>query len=155
MNSLPYYISISFVFIYLYFCFFFYLPHLKRLRKPFFWIQLVIITLLATFFWNIGSGNRDAYISGFYIGLEMVVRAFLVVIGFSALSVELRNPKIKDFLFKKGFKKIYLSLSLAFSTLPLMIQTMVKPGQFFSKPLRSFSHVLFQAEQWLEIYKKK
>jgi hypothetical protein len=153
MSWIDFYYALGFIVLYLTFCFFCYFHNLKRLKKPFFWIQLLIIVILAAFFWDFSGGfEKEKILEGLIIGLKMCIRALLVVVGFTAISVELRNPVIKDFLFKKGFEQIYLSLSMAFSALPIMIQTMVKPKYFFSNPFKSVSLAIVHANRWFEVF---
>ncbi len=118
-------------------------------------MQLLFITMLATLFWNnFDFSEQSTHWQGLLIGVKMNLRALLVVIGFTAISVELRSPKIKNYLFKKGFKKIYLSLSLAFNALPLMMNSMAKPRVFITSPLKSISIAISQADGWLMIFQK-
>lgn len=124
---------------------------LRRLRKPSLWIQLMFLTLLAAIFWE-GFENKSSLISleGLYIGLEMNIRAIFIVVAFSALSTELRNPRIKDFLSEKKMSKLYSSLNHSFEILPLMIEAMPGPGYFFIHPVRSFSYMIGRAREWIE-----
>ncbi len=135
-------------------CIFRYKKSLRRLRKPVFWIQLFILTFLAAIFWN-GFHSTGSFFdsSGLLIGLGMNIRAVFVVIAFSSLGIELRNPVIKDFLFNKGISKIYLALELSFSALPVMIDAMPKPKVFLLHPVGSFSNMMVQANKWLEVFK--
>jgi hypothetical protein len=144
-----------FILIYTLFCLFQYKRSLKRLQKPFFWLQLFILTFLAGIFWNgFNSGSSFFDISGLVIGLEMNIRAIFVVIAFSSFGVELRNPILKDYLFKKGFDKIYKALGLSFSALPVMIEAMPKPKYFLLHPFESFSNMMIHAREWLKVFEK-
>lgn len=137
------------------FCLLKYKRSLRRLKKPFFWIQLFILTFLAGIFWNgFNSGNSFFDLSGLVIGLEMNIRAIFVVIAFSSFGVELRNPIIKDYLFKKGFDKIYKALGLSFSALPVMIEAMPNPKYFLLHPFESFSNMMIHAREWLKVFEK-
>lgn len=137
------------------FCLLKYKRSLRRLKKPFFWIQLFILTFLAGIFWNgFNSGNSIFDLSGLVIGLEMNIRAIFVVIAFSSFGVELRNPIIKDYLFKKGFDKIYKALGLSFSALPVMIEAMPNPKYFLLHPFESFSNMMIHAREWLKVFEK-
>lgn len=142
-----------FVAIYSFLCILRYKNSLRRLKKPFFWIQLFILTFLAGIFWNGFTEDRsflDA--EGLLIGFEMNMRAIFVVIAFSSFGVELRNPVIRNFLFSKGFDKIYSALGLSFSALPVMIEAMPKPQFFLKHPIESFSKMMVHAREWLEIF---
>ena len=91
---------------------------LRRLRKPVFWSQLVIIVLLSAMFWNFGKPNHQWFsMVGFLIGFEMLLRALFIVVGFSALSVELLNEHVRSFLYRIGFGRFYKGIGLAFGSL--------------------------------------
>jgi len=127
---------------------------LKRLTKPFFWSQLVLMTLIAGFFWHPPEGSDYKFNSGFLIGLEMSLRAVLIVSSFSALSVEIRNPRIINHLINQGFGNAYAALSLAFNSLPVMLDRSADFKKFIQKPWATFSALVFEAELWLESYQK-
>lgn len=85
----------------------------------------------------------------------MNIRALIVIVGFAAFSVELRNPIIKLFLVNRGFRQLYLSISIAFEALPLMIANMDKSSVFFKNPIQSISKTMIQAEYWLAYFQNK
>jgi len=128
---------------------------LGRLKKPFFWSQLVIMLLVAVLFWKPPGETDVAPEQGLMVGLEMCLRAVLVVSAFSALSVEIRNPRVTGALLKMGFGNAYTALSLAFNSLPAMIDRSAEFRTFFRKPLRSFSILIAEAENWLECYREQ
>ncbi len=127
---------------------------LRRLRKPVFWIQLMIIVALTALFWKNDKNEVTLFqMDGFYAGIEMMVRALFVVVGFSAISVELRNHKVKSFLMKVGMGMYYQSIGLAFSALPAMISSLPKSKDIFAHPIRSLILPLAMADYWLELFK--
>ena len=138
--------------IYIVFCLTWYNRIKYRLKKPVFWIHLIIIGLMAGIFWNsndtVAASNRW---EGWFMGLSLIIRAVLVVIGFSALSSELRNPSLKFFLFKFGFHKIYTALSMAFSALPFMMERGVSGKAFLFHPIRGIRNLLADAGYWLYV----
>ena len=138
--------------IYLAFLLFYYKRIIHRLKKPFFWSQLLLMTLVAGFFWHPREGNDFPLGNGFLVGLEMSLRAVLIVSAFSGLSVEIRNPRITRRLLGLGFGRAYAALSLAFNSLPAMLDRSASLGAFLKKPLRSFSNMLLEAELWLQCY---
>lgn len=155
MNSLSITYAFIFVLAYSVLCVFRYRQSLRRLRKPVFWLQLLVLTFLAAIFWNGVNKNGDLFdVEGLMIGLEMNLRAVFVVIVFSSLGVELRNPVIRDYLFSKGFDKIYSALTLSFTALPVMIEAMPKPGFFLRHPVESFSTMMQHASEWLKVFTK-
>jgi len=128
---------------------------LRRLKKPIFWSQLIIIILLSAVFWDVGD-NENHWISeeGIIVGIEMMFRALFIVIAFSALSVELRNEKVRKFLYKIGFGKFYQSVGMAFSALPVMIALLPVSKEIIKKPAKSFLMPLIMAESWLKLFEK-
>ncbi|MEZ5198542.1 MAG: hypothetical protein R2764_19805 [Bacteroidales bacterium] len=145
--------STLFVLVYAAVCIFRYRNSLRRLKKPFFWFQLFVLTFLAAMFWNGFNSEGSLFdIEGLLIGFEMNIRAVFVVIAFSSFGVELRNPVIRDFLFKKGFDKIYSAMGLSFSALPAMIDAMPRPQVFLRHPIESFSNMMIHAKEWLGVF---
>lgn len=156
LNKFALIYSTIFVLVYATFCILHCKNALRRLKKPMFWIYLFLITFLAAIFWN-GFNSKGSFfdIEGLLIGFEMNIRAVFVVIAFSSFGVELRNPVIRDFLFKKGFDKIYSALGLSFSALPVMIEAMPKPKVFLRHPVKSFSNMMVHAREWLGVFENK
>ncbi|MBN2616489.1 MAG: hypothetical protein JXR71_12420 [Bacteroidales bacterium] len=135
---------------------FFYRKALQRLRKPIFWSQLLIIVLLSTLFWDVGKpGHQWLSEKGFFIGLEMMVRALFIIVAFSALSVELRNKQVRSFLNQNGFGNFYHGLELAFGALPVMISLLPTSRELLRSPKRSLLKPLIMADQWLEFFKNE
>ncbi len=129
---------------------------LRRLRKPIFWSQLVIIVLLSALFWDFGKPDHQWFsVEGFLIGLEMLLRALFIVVGFSALSVELLNEHVRNFLFRIGFGRFYKGIGLAFGSLPVMIGLLPSSKEIFHSPVKSLLKPLVMANQWLEIFRKE
>ena len=128
---------------------------LRRLKKPIFWSQLIIIILLSAVFWDVGD-NKNHWINeeGIIVGIEMMFRALFIVIAFSALSVELRNEKVRKFLYKIGFGKFYQSVGMAFSALPVMIALLPNSKEIIKTPLKSFLMPLIMADSWLKLFEE-
>jgi len=149
-------IGLSFVILYMLIFGYRYRFALRRLRKPIFWSQLIIIVLLSAIFWDINNPD-GSWISteGILVGLEMMIRALFIVVAFSALSVELRNQQVKDFFFGVGFGKFYQAVGMAFSALPVMISSMPGSKEIIKKPFRSFVMPLVMADSWLQLFEQK
>lgn len=123
-----------------------------RLMKPFFWSQLLIMTLVAGFFWHPPDADSFRITSGFLVGIEMSLRAIIIVSAFSAISVEIRNPLITDKLLKMGMGNGYAAISLAFNSLPAMLDRSGSLKSFITNPVRSFSKMVYEAEAWLQCF---
>lgn len=140
--------------IYLGFLLIYYKRIIRRLMKPFFWSQLVLMTLLAGFFWHPPEGSDFRFANGFLVGLEMSLRAVLIVSAFSGLSVEIRNPRVTRYLLGIGFGNAYAALSLSFNSLPAMLDRSANLSTFLRKPFYAFSKMIPEAELWLQCYQK-
>ncbi len=102
---------------------------LRRLSKPIFWIQLLIIILISVLFWN------NKY-DGFIVGMNMITRAIVMVSLFTAISVELKNPVVKALMYKKGFSGLYSTIGLASSAVPFLIENIVVSRNAFTNPVK-------------------
>ena len=125
---------------------------IRRLMKAFFWLQLLIMTLVAGFFWNPGQEGFLADGRGFMVGLEMCFRAILIVSAFSAFSVEIRNPRVAARLQGARTRQLHGALSLAFSSLPAMLDRSSDLKPFLRNPIRSFIRLITEAREWLYCY---
>lgn len=142
-------------FIYLTFSFLYYKTIAGRLMKPVFWIQLFMILLLAGLFLETSDPEKFSIRNAITAGWSMFLRAILVITAFSAISAELANPKIREFLMAKGFKKMYMALQLSFSALPAMLENNSNLKTFFRNPVRSFILLIADAENWFESFKNQ
>ena len=140
---------------YMGFCIFHYRNSLRRLKRISLWIQFILITLAAAFLWN-GFANHNFFnIDGLIVGLKMIFRAIIIITGFAAISIELKNPLIKSLLSRKGFTNVYPSLELAFSALPGIIASLPKSKENLRRSNFSFSTVLKQAETLLRQFEQE
>ena len=128
-----------------------YRSSLRRLKKPVFWSQLVVIVFLSAFFWdkeNLFTFSRQ----GFMVGIEMILRAMFIVVAFSSLSVELKNEKVRTFLYNIGFGAFYRAIEMAFSALPGMISLLPDSKEIIKSPVTSFLKPLIMADYWLHSF---
>ncbi len=148
-------IGFSFIGAYIFGFGLYYRSAMRRLRKPVFWMQLVIIVLLSAFFWDTEK-DPGTWISmdGIYIGLEMIVRALFIVTAFTGISVELHNSHVRNFLFNIGLGKFYQAVGMAFGALPIMISLLPSSKEIFKNPMQSLLKPLVMADQWLEVFKE-
>jgi len=128
----------------------------RRLKKPIFWGQLIIIILLSGLFYSSDNNpNQTFKLDGFYFGIEMSFRALFIVIAFTAISIELRNPRIKTFLYTHHLGALHGSLSLAFSSLPIIIKSLPPVKQFFKQPTTTLSLLIANNIYWYTIFKNQ
>lgn len=140
---------------YLVFSIFYYRQSLKHLKRPFFWFQVLVLTFLAALFYN-GFQQKTLFsLEGLMAGLQMNLRAVLILVGFSSISIELRNPVIKSLLMKRGFSRLYESLGLAFSALPWIIKNLASPRQILKQPAKTLAFALASADALLASFQQK
>jgi nucleoside-triphosphatase THEP1 len=95
-----------------------YKGNMRVIKKPAFWIQITAILLFSAIFFDGISIQNVFRKEGWIIGIEMIFRALVLISAFSGISIELKNPVIKNILYKRGLKNLYQSLEMAFSALP-------------------------------------
>jgi len=114
----------------------------RQFKRPLLWLQLILLTIISSLFYM--ENGQVVYFTtkGLIAGIEMTVRAIIVILAFSAISVELRNPIIRAVLYNKGFANLYDALGLAFSALPAIINDVAKPKNIVKKPFESIVNIL-------------
>jgi len=134
---------------------FYYRNAMKRLRKPVFWMQLVIIVLLSALFWNTEKGEGTwVSMDGIYVGLEMIIRAIFILTAFTGISVELHNQNVRNFLVNIGLGQFYQAVGMAFGALPIMISLLPTSKEILKSPAKSLLKPLIMADQWVVVFKK-
>ncbi len=128
----------------------------RRLKKPIFWLQIIIIVILSGLFYSTESASNELFNpDGLYFGLEMSFRALFIVVIFTAISIELRNPLLKKFIYAHHLGSLYSSLSLAFNSLPIIIKSLPPVKEFFKKPITTLSLLIATNIQWYTIFKRQ
>ncbi|HAG15333.1 MAG TPA: hypothetical protein DCG69_02255 [Bacteroidales bacterium] len=121
----------------------------RRLEKPIFWGQLLVIILLSGFFFtDADKSNQIFNLKGIVYGIEMSLRALFIVLVFTLISIELRNPRIKQFLYSHQLGGLHQSLSFTFSSLPLIVKMLPPVKEFFQSPLRTLSILVAHNVEW-------
>ena len=134
------------ILLYLSFLIYRYGKSLRRLAKPIFWIQLVIIVLMAVWLWQDKT-------QGLLIGLKMIIRAILVVSVFTAISVELKNPLVKALLYKRGYAQLYATFGLATSAVPFILKNVSKDKKTLLNPLKTMRKSIQLSDMLLNEFK--
>ena len=155
LSYTPYYLSIPAVISYVILVKYKYPNSFKRLAKPKFWIQLIIIVLFAALFFNGFSSKEFFNTNGLLAGLIMSFRAILLVTAFTAISFELRNPVVKAVLYKKGFSQLYISLGLAFGALPSLLDQIIKPKNLLKSPTNQIAHLINFSDNLLQSFQNE
>ncbi|MDF1550934.1 MAG: nucleoside-triphosphatase, partial [Bacteroidales bacterium] len=122
---------------------------MRQLVRPKFLISFILITVLAAIAITYLNGSKNALKEGLMIGVEMNVRAAIVILGFSVLGTELYNPKIRNYIGKSSFRNISAASELAFESLPFIIAHLPDARTYFVKPAEVIKTLLFAAEKRL------
>ncbi|OFY56650.1 MAG: hypothetical protein A2X22_12225 [Bacteroidetes bacterium GWF2_49_14] len=135
---------------YLVFCFFRYRRSLRQLFRAKFWIQVILITFLASVFLTGLQSGHWLNADGLKAGLLMNLRAVLMLTAFSAISSEMKNPVIKAILYSRGFAPLYRSLSMAFAVLPEIISSVSEKNRRLKGISGLLEKQLLRADQLYE-----
>ncbi len=127
-----------------------YKTSVRHFRKAGLWIQFLVLMLLAAFLWNGISKGVFFSIEGLIVGLKMTGRAILIIMGFSAVGVELRSPVIRSLLYDRRMGNLYQALNLAFSVLPHILSNQPSSKRLLQKETFSFQYLFRQAEGLLK-----
>lgn len=148
-------VSVPAVIIYFAFVLYRYPNSTRHLKKIGFWIQFFIITLIAAFLLNGLAKGQYFSIEGLKIGLYMNLRAAIILVGFSAISTELKNPVIKAVTMRRGMAELYNSVNLAFSALPAIFNMFPGTSEFFRKPVKAFRELYYHSLDLLAMFEKQ
>jgi nucleoside-triphosphatase THEP1 len=105
--------------------------------------------------WDWAATGQFFSSSGIIAGLKMCFRAILIILGFSVVSIELRNPLVKSLLLDHGFDNLYAALNLSFAAMPGIIERMPKPAELLRKRRTLIHEILNQSEILLSIFNKE
>lgn len=148
----PEYLSSAVIVVYAALTFILYPRVRRRFSRPRFWVEFTVIALLAGLF--LGGFTAGAW-AGVRIGLQMALRAVLVVIAFSAVSIELRNPAVVRWFLRRGLSPLSAALDIAFQALPAMMHAIGEERKFLRHPMASVARVLASARAWLTSYAQR
>lgn len=118
---------------------------LRQLVRPKFWIFFILITLLTTLVFTRLQNDHKSILDAILIGVEMNLRAIILIMGFTVLGTELYNPKIREYFSRSYFKQLPLALELSVESLPMMIahtpdfKTVIKDPFLFVRQIMAFA----------------
>lgn len=122
----------------------------RRLRKPTVWIVILAVSLAGGVI--LGKLGSESVMDGIIIGLQMVLRAVLMIAAFGSISVELRNPAIVQWFLKRGMGQVSAALEVAFGALPKMISLLKRKQGVPRRPFDILARLLAEAELWLQTF---
>ena len=122
---------------------------LRRLRRMSFWIGLALLTVLAGLVFMLeGTAGQPPW-TGFLIGLAMSLRAVFIALCFAVLGTELTNPKIREWMARRGAAPFLAALETAFAALPEAIAALPPARILLRHPRRAVGSLLPHLERWL------
>ncbi|MFV0592419.1 MAG: nucleoside-triphosphatase [Draconibacterium sp.] len=123
---------------------------LRQLIRPKFWIFFVLITLVTAFVFTKLQSDTKTITDALLIGVEMNLRAIVLIMGFTVLGTELYNPKIREYFAKSYFKQLPLALELSVESLPVMIANTPDLKTVFKNPLLFVQQIMGFADYRLQ-----
>jgi len=147
INSLPMLWSAVLVTLYIATMIFLYPRIWNRFKKPRLWIEFLLITLLAgLLLGEISSDHAGWTWHGLIVGLQMIFRGSFMIVAFSVISIELRNPTIINWFLHRGMGQLSEAMEIAFDALPTMAATLGDQKRIFRNPVASLSRLLIAAK---------
>jgi nucleoside-triphosphatase THEP1 len=128
-------------------------PSLRaKFSRPRLWVEFGVVALLAgLLLGSFAPEGRGTWWTGLLSGFSMTIRGTLVVSAFSAISIELRNPRVVRWFLQRGLGTLSAALDTAFRALPTMIDALGEQRDVLRHPIASLSrmlaHVLVQADE--------
>jgi nucleoside-triphosphatase THEP1 len=107
-----------------------------RVSRPSLWIELAAVMLLAGLLMGGARSGAGGLITGLLAGAAMALRAMLVLVGFTAISVELRNPVILSWVERRRLRGLSDALGVAFGTLPAFMDAIADRRAGWRRPGR-------------------
>ena len=113
-----------------------------RIQRPALWIELAVVMLLAGLLLGGVRSGAAGMLTGLAAGAAMVLRAMLVLFGFTAISVELRNPIILSWVERRRLRGLSDALGVAFGTLPAFMDALARSRAGWRHPGRLATELL-------------
>lgn len=123
----------------------------KRFSKPRIWIGMIVITALSGLLLGGITNKQPGWAwSGVRTGLQMSLRAVFMVAAFNAVSVELRNPKIINWVLRRGLGQLATAMEAAFDALPTLVAALGEQRDVLRHPVASISRLFLVARDRME-----
>ncbi len=115
----------------------------QKLTRARLWIEFGVVALLAGILLGVlAPEGKGTWWTGLQSGVAMTARAALVVTGFSAVSIELRNPVVVNWFLRRGLGTLSSALQVAFRALPIMVHSLGRHRNGFRHPIRALSSMM-------------
>ena len=117
-----------------------------RIRRPSLWIEMALVILLAGLVLGGARSGLAGLAIGAAAGAAMVLRAAMVLFGFTAISVELRNPVVLSWVERRRLRGLSDALGIAFGTLPSFTAALARGRGEWRHPMRVLGGLVQLAE---------
>ena len=134
LGSVPWWAGVLYVAAFAAFALRTYPRALTRIRRPSLWIEMAAVMLLAGLVFGGVRNGLAGLLGGIGAGAAMVLRATLVLFGFTAISVELRNPAILSRLERHRLVGLSDALGVAFGALPAFTAALTGERGLWRRP---------------------
>lgn len=114
----------------------------KRIRRPSLWLELLAVMLLAGLVFGGLKNGASGLAAGVAEGAAMALRATMMLLGFTAVSVELRNPAILAFVERRKLRGLSDAVGVAFGILPAFTSALAARRQGWRRPGRVLADLL-------------
>lgn len=128
----------------------FYPQGLKPLYRTSVFLNFVILLCFSIFFYDYKHSGIGWSEAGLVVGIKMLLRAAIVLIGFAVISIEMRNPLVKNFLSAKGGSVVYHALQTGFSILPSIMANLPSVKEMYAKPIYTISTKIVEADTFIQ-----
>lgn len=128
---------------------------LRQISRPRLWIFFVVITMITAFVFTRLQSEKTTVFEAVLIGVEMNLRAIILIMGFTVLGTELYNPKIREFFGNSYFKQLPLALELSVESLPAVIANTPDVKTMLRNPGAVVHHLINYAETRLNEIRPK
>ena len=123
---------------------------LRQIARPQLWIFFVSITMITAFVLTRMQAEPVPVLKAVQTGIEMNLRAIILIMGFTVLGTELYNPLIREYFGKTYFRQLPPALELSLDSLPAMIANTPDVKTILRNPVTVVHHLIGYAESRLD-----
>lgn len=126
-----------------------------QLVRPRIWVLFVLITLFSVLVFSRLQEPPIPYLEAVKIGVEMNIRAIILILGFSALGTEFYNPRVRSSLQKGRSRNLTLAIQLSVEMLPGMLSVLPDIHLMLRKPIYAIRLMMQYADERMEELTRK
>jgi nucleoside-triphosphatase THEP1 len=128
---------------------------LRQIARPRLWIFFVAITMITAFVLTRMQSEPVPVSEAIQTGIEMNLRAIVLIMGFTVLGTELYNPAIRKYFGNTYFRQLPAALELSLDSLPAMIANTPDVKTILRNPVTVVHHLIGYAEVRLNEIRSK